>query len=416
MKSFSQYIIESRGIFHSAQIGKQIISGSTLYDVVETGVIDDWDSFQKGKKIVTPNSKSIPKYYTKVINNKEEIYLCGGSQSTSPSKFPGFGWPTASKTKTIKMKPQDFKGITDKWYKVSQLKSVLFKAIDVRSDISEESKEYFKSLYDHYVNGAEVKNYESISSNSNAILRDYGEIVGTIWYLANNSALSSGKVFLPHAGNYPLIDSIIKVNDTEIKVSSKSGKGVSNTVKGKDIVSIISELPKKEQSDIKRKYASELGILQAIENDNTVVGSIKAFNILEPGLYRKFKKDIDDMIKIKGFKKFIDAPVNQSLIDALRVMVPFNEKRSTGNINSKAGVLSLMSKHIELVSKTMKFRELADDVLNGRVIYIHADSIDKKGIITFHATNEDTKIANAYLRYKGSINRASDKLGLQLKV
>lgn len=413
-RNFQEFIFEARGIFNSAQIGKQLMYKDKLYDIVTIGPIDDWSVFSRGKKYFR-SGKSDPKFYTKVENGKETIWLVGSSAVTSPGKFDGWGWPTASKTKTVKLKPQDFPGITDKWMKVKTFRNLLFKAIDKRADLTPPMRDYLKSLFDYYVSGKPVRNYESLQSNKNAVLRDYGEITGTIWYLAQHHSLGEGSVFLPHAGNYPLIDSILKIKGDEIKVSSKSGSGVSNTVKGADLLTIVNEMSPKARKTIFNKYKTEWQILKTLNDNNTVIGSIKAFQLIEPAFSQKHKKAIDQMLKTKVFRQYIGAPTSDDLIKGLLTMVPFNTKRSKGDINTKAGALSLMSKHIEKQSHTMRFRELADEILNGRVIYIYAKSIDTNGVIHYKASSADIPIKGAYLRYKGTITRAADKLGLQLK-
>lgn len=413
MKTLNKFIFEARGVFNPDQIGKQLIFKDQVFDLVSVGTIDDWDVFKKGKKFIV-SGKATPKFYTKLEKGSQDYYLVGSARITSPGKFPGWSWPASGgKSGTIKMKPKDFPGITDKWMKVSALRSALFKAIKARKDLEGPQKAYFMSLFDHYAKNHKVVLYSSVKSNKNSILKDYGEIVGTIWYLATHGAVNSGKVYLPGSGTFPLIDSLILINQHEIKISSKSGKGVSNTIKGKDILAIIQEFAPKERKAILTKYKAEFDVLNAIEKGTVVLGTIAAFKALEPGISAKHKNSINAMVSAKSFRKMPNTPVDPKFIADLSTIVTMNTKH---NLQTQAGVLALMSKYIEVHSKSMKFRALADDVINGRVIYLHADSIDNEGIIKFHVSNQDTPIKDAFLRYKGTVTRAADKLGLQIKI
>ena len=404
-------ILESRGIFHPAQAGKSIIHKSKMYDVQETGIIDDWETFKRKKTIVLDTKLTQdPKYYTRLSDGKNDVYLCGARAQTSPGAFPDTQWPTKDKSKTIALKPQTFKGITDKWMKIPEFKARLFKSIEARSDLSLEMKEYLKTSFMYYLNGTKIKHYDSISSNKNAVMNDYSEILGALWFLTIHSA-HDGSMYLPGSGSYPLIDSIVRTKSGEVQLSSKRG-GLSNTIKGGDINSIIGTLSSKRQTELGHRYKDELAVLDIIQNNTTVVGTIKAFAYMVPSLYHKHKKEIDAIMKDKSFAKLLKTSTEPTLIKDLQAIV--HNVRVKADFSSRADVLFFMSKYIEEHSKTMNYAKLANDVLNGYVVYIIAKGIDDNGMITFDKIDSSSSFKGAYLRYKGGRERAADRLGLQL--
>lgn len=407
-------IFEARGIFNPEQQGKAIIKDGTLYSIIGTGYVDDWETFQKQHKCILANKTTLPKFFTQIESEKgQTLFLVGSRKVTKPSEFPGFSWPTKNNQASLNIKPQSFSGITDKWMTVSVFRSKLFSSIDSRDDLGSGVQIYLKSLFDHYYKNARIEEVESISGHSGAILKDFGEIIGVVWYLGQKGALAKGQVFLPSAGNYPLIDSIVKINGVETRISSKAGGGVSNTIKGADIIKIIDNMPSGMRKNVSRRYAHELDILDVINSNTAVVGSIKAFNIMEPRLYAKHKKEIDAMIKAKSIAKLIKSPIRQDLIDTLKSLVAVNTK---ADLHSKAGALYLMSKHVEKMSYNFAFAGLVEEVLADYVVYVHAKKIAKDGVIEFKYHKVGSGVKGAYLRFKGTVTRAADKLGLQLKL
>jgi hypothetical protein len=73
-----------------------------------------------------------------------------------------------------------------------------------------------------------------------------------------------------------------------------------------------------------------------------------------------------------------------------------------------------MSKHIENRSKYMNYHSLANDILQGYVVYVVAQGFTADGVVKFKKIDSKVSFSGAYLRYKGGRSRAADKLGLQL--
>lgn len=412
--SFREFLLEARGVFHIDKIGTSLIYKGIVYTIEDIGRIEDWDSFKLNNRVVQDTKSNGTSYYVRVSNGTDTYCLVSGSNSgISVNRFLGWSGMTTSKTAVLNIKPQSFDGISDKWLSIKELESRLFSSIDKRSDLDEQTKIFLKSSFSSITSGAKIEFYDTVSGNKNAIIKDYGEILGGIWYLKQRNSLSNGKIYLPEAGNYPLIDLLLKVGDTELKISAKSGNGVSNTVKGKDIFNVLSNLSSDKMKKVKQNYGKELEMLSAIDKHNTVVGTVKAFSIIQPTVYKSYKKAID-LIMNTPFKKMLDQPTDDKLVEHLLSLVSLNMSRVKGSVYSQNGVLMLMSKVIESHSKSMKFVQLSNDILSDNIIYIKAKSIDNSGNITFTYTTNDTVFTKGYLRYKGSLNRSSDKLGLQI--
>ena len=422
----SRLLVESRGIFHPDKISDIAIYNDSEYTLADNGQIDNFELWKSGKNNIKYDSRlkgKTPKYYAKFENNKDLndiIYLVGSNKTTVPKIFD-FHWPQG-KLKTVQtdLKPNTFAGITDRYLSLENLRSILFNSIDDRTDINNELKSYLKSLYDHYYKNTPIVNAEAGKINQNNVLKDFAEIIGVVWRLNEINDTTHSLIFLPHKGNYPLIDSLIVDKDKkEIKISSKSGS-TGNTVKGSDLINIINELPKAEQTKLKKQYKDEYKLLELSSKtkESVVESTLNIFKHMVP----KFKEHFKELDKLKKMKSkdilTYKSPEITKFIEKIKEIAPPYKNIRKGKeqyLDTAMEAYAHISRYIDKETKSMKFKELSNYIINGRVLYIIAKSMNADGSINFKVSSETNEVKEAWLRYKDGLGRIQERLGIQFK-
>jgi hypothetical protein len=347
-------------------------------------------------------------YYSKMSDDVGNVlYLVGSRSTTVPSSFK-FGWATGIHgVRELNLKPQSFRGITDTWMSVNTLRNKLFTDLDKRPGLHKKFRDYLKSLFNHYTNGTEVVNTEESTAHANAIRKDFAEIIGPVWYI-NSHNMNNAKIYFPSDAKNPLTDSIIKVGDKEISISSKSGK-VTNTIKGCDIYKVIELMSPVKKARIEKKYKKELSILNLISDGSMVSGPMNVFKYIQPTMHKEYCTELDSITSAK-FKDMIDIPSDKKLFNAISALLPSVKSDATKN-----GIFFLVNKYIEQETKNLRFKDFMYEVLGNSVEFIVVQSI-KGGIIQFVALNDDaTLTTGAYIGYKDSIGRLKNRLGIQIE-
>lgn len=216
-----------------------------------------------------------------------------------------------------KLKPQDFPGMAGKHIKVSELPTKLIASIRSRKDLDNSLSGYLVKLVQYCDNPTPAikadlaKFIKKIpQQDKNGIQKDFSELLGAI--IINNISkqeLSKLKLamdqqstlFIPTAGNYPLVDFMINTKRVEYQYSVKTMQKTTNTLKAHDILQTVSAATKK-------KYKKETELLEMISENDAKLGPILALAKIAPTM-KEFKKS-DNL-----YKKFIStSKINNDLL------------------------------------------------------------------------------------------------------
>ena len=190
------------------------------------------------------------------------------------------------------LKPNEFDGVTDKRLKLPKYKQALLDAIRKRKDLDPQLIQYL-TLLTKYADGErigipEMKKYAANSRKfHNEIDKDFSELLAPIIILnmskadlknlgLDNLNKRSSEIFLPQAGNYPLVDFIIYVDRTiDIGFSVKKNSGATNVIKPGDIVNTLKPAKYK-----KLRERVEYIVLQILNDNPAKSGPTTAFAYL----------------------------------------------------------------------------------------------------------------------------------------
>ena len=165
------------------------------------------------------------------------------------------------------LKPQQL-GITlDTYISLDTLKKELIEGINNNDKLEPLQKEFVTSLVtgNDTLTSEEKKEVMSETRFLGEVLKNLGEPLGAIMYGDQEGAT---EVFFPKAGNYPLIDYLLKTPEGEIQVSAKTAKGKGNTIKPGDLLKIVDNVGGSIDPD-KRE------IMTIIDDNDVKTGSLK---------------------------------------------------------------------------------------------------------------------------------------------
>jgi len=284
MIKFKQYLKEAtNGVFSKIKIDKSLIKKRDKFTIIEVGnVPNNFETWSKGKNIIKtkvlskPNSKGKIKFYSKVVDNKGNIYfLIGGKAATAPSEFD-MSWES---TPTGRLKIETTMVL--KSYKKTQYvtPTLSFPAyvFDNINDIIRTVITGFnnmKGIPDYIKKTIELNmkppfsvfDWNTIDNRTerNEIAIYFGEILVAMSLLNNELNVFKGnllprgekvaKVIFPTDPSFKAVDSIVETDKgTIIKISSKKGKGAAASLYGNIISYII-----KYNIDVKGTVLDEL--------------------------------------------------------------------------------------------------------------------------------------------------------------
>jgi len=258
---FKEYIKES-GVFDNKKIDKKIINKNNTFIIVDTGEIDDFDTWSIGKNIIKSKPFSKAKFYSKIMSDKGDIYyLVGGSKTSSPGKFD-MSWES-SPTGRLKIETT----MMLKYHKSSLYETptlsfpayIFDNVYEITSTINE-GLDNMKNLPDYIVNTIKSNmappfykfDWGDIKEKTerNEIAVYFGEILVALSLLNNEMSVFKGdlipkgeavsKVIFPKDPSFKAVDSMIETDKkTIIKISSKKGKGAAASLYGNVISHII---------------------------------------------------------------------------------------------------------------------------------------------------------------------------------
>ena len=337
----------------------------------------------------------------------------------------------------MELKPQQF-GLAGKEYTyrayISALKTSISTVIKGKN-----LQKYLLALLD-YTTGAITKTkmeelakiYSSspqIKSQESNIKKYYGEVLGPIWTIKNNSFgdipdISKAKIFHPTAENEPLTDYEVRyprqnkpglkarqlqsnksknttakklVNDmlSSNRISAKSGT-TTNTVKSQDIISLVVQ-----RKDIHKfwKDSKQWGVLEILADNSTAVGPLKAAKYLNeqgelPGYFKlpiadKLINLFENKTAKEVLAKKIDDVLTPTQVQGLRPIIENNTTLSSRYL-SNGGVITTFKNEplivgyicvaieyrIQDLSKDehgLLFHELFSDAVSGLINYVTFD-------------------------------------------
>lgn len=221
-----------------------------------------------------------------------------------------------------KLKPQDFTGLAGVDLPVSTLKDKIIAAVEKRSDLSPQEKSFLIALTDYAATAnppaAKQKALTSAFSKAklknpaiaNATQNDFSEIIGAL-ILANipsstqkslhiNVNKTTSKLFIPAAGNYPLIDFIIRDTSGSYDFSVKALQKTTNVIKPGDVLPLLESARFRK---IKTTHQTETLILKIIDQNSTKHGPMA----LIAYLYKTNRSLVPFKANHPKLKKFLSA-------------------------------------------------------------------------------------------------------------
>jgi hypothetical protein len=274
------------------------------------------------------------------------------------------------------LKPQNLGVTLDKYIPIEQLKKELVKGIKNHPVLDETQKAYVTAL----VTGKgrlTPEQKQEIKDNTgftNEVLKNLGEPLGAIMY-ANE--IGANEVFFPKAGNYPLVDYLLKMPDgKEIQVSAKTAKGQGNIIKAPDVNNII----KQRKGKIDPAKQEILDIL------TTSSGKTGSLNLIP---------------------KFGDAALKKRLKQFLKDNPNFNPTFGKGKYNSLERI-ALEREIIKQINKQYQFDDEFNKYVTVRYVKYNADPNTLKGDIHV-VKNFDVEMAS-----KNSKNHDGERIGFSL--
>ena len=227
------------------------------------------------------------------------------------------------------LKPQQLGVTLDSYIPLDTLKTELIKGINNNDKLEDLQKEFLLALItgENTLTSEEQKEVMSETRFLGEVLKNLGEPLGAILY---GEQIGATDVFFPKAGNYPLIDYLLKTPEGEVQVSAKTAKGKGNTIKPGDLLKIIDKVG--DDIDSERKE-----ILTIINDNDVKTGSLKLIpKYGDEGL----KKQYEDFIKNNpGFPK--NGTYNPS--DRLAL-----EREMVRQLNKKYDFSDLFNKYVSV--------------------------------------------------------------------
>lgn len=285
--------------------------------------------------------------------------------------------PDKTSGEYFKLKPQDL-GITlDKFISLDQLKLELANGIKNNERISEGERDVLLYLVtqENKPTEEEINQVFSNVKFNNELLKNLGEPLGALNY---GEELNASSVFFPAAGNYPMIDYILKVGNEEIPISAKSSKGVGNTVKPIDLEKVVKSRGGKIDTE-KQEF------IDIISNNSVMVGSLK---LIEKFGSDKLKDELEEFYETHPEFPKLDYEGHRARIKLEKDLI------KELNLNPKFNFSDLFNQYVNVIYVKYK---------------LDVPSLDESSIVIDQGKFE-IKILS-----KNSPGHDSDRLGFQVK-
>jgi len=188
------------------------------------------DIIKAGEQIIT---QIIPEYQPKipVLYNGNIVYVSIDNIDKGLGK---------ASTEYYDFKPQDLGITADEDIPIDKLKQEAALGINANQQINDTQKKFLLQLLNDSTDLTPEEKQEIFAEKNflNQVIKNLGEVYGAISYAQQ---IEASTIFYPSAGNYPLIDYILKKDDKNIPVSAKSATGKGNVVKLGDIKKLVGD-------------------------------------------------------------------------------------------------------------------------------------------------------------------------------
>ena len=197
---------------------------------------------------------------------------------------------TGSNTVSFSLKPQDFPNVGGTKLNFLSYYNNIISSINNRSDLPDVVKNYLVQLVEYCNTHSQgdridlVSAYSSLSDSAysscdNLVAKDFSELIAPICVLQRGSSylvkmgftnlnVNNASIFVPTAGNYPLVDFII--NDTEGReypFSVKAMSSTTNVIKPQDLMKFVDDNAQ-DAFIIKFKNTPEYEVLRLLGQTN----------------------------------------------------------------------------------------------------------------------------------------------------
>jgi len=220
-------------------------------------------------------------------------------------------------TEYYDFKPQDLGITANQDISIDQLKQEASTGINANQQITDTQKKFLLQLVNGATDLTPEEKQEILTEKNflNQVIKNLGEVYGAISYAQQVEAPT---IFYPSAGNYPLIDYILKKGDENIPVSAKSAAGKGNVVKLGDIKKLVGDnsidADKKFIIDTVSSEPARTGPLSLIDRfgDETLKQEYKEFLQDNPE-FPKVGFDVNEKLRLeREIIKQINAKINFS--------------------------------------------------------------------------------------------------------
>ena len=300
--------------FADSEIETTVKKDTPIYD--ESGK-KTGDIIKAGEQITT---QVTPEYQPKipVLYNGNTIYLSIDSIDKGLGKVS---------TEYYKFKPQDLDIPTNQDISIDQLKTEVAAGINANQQISDTQKKFLLQLLNGATDLTPEEKQEILAERNflNQVIKNLGEVYGAILYAEQ---IEAPTIYYPSAGNYPLIDYILKKDDKNVFVSAKSAAGKGNVVKLGDIKKLVGD---NEISD-DQKF-----IIDTITSSSSKTGSLK--------LIDRFG---DEKIK-QEYKEFLENNPDFDKNNFDKSQRLYLEKEIIKQINTKVNFSDIFNKFVNVI-------------------------------------------------------------------
>jgi len=300
--------------FADSEIETTVKKDTPIYD--ESGK-KTGDIIKAGEQITT---QVTPEYQPKipVLYNGNIIYLSVDSIDKGLGK---------ASTEYYKFKPQDLGIPVDQDISIDQLKQEASIGINANQQINDTQKKFLLQLLNGATDLTPEEKQEILAESNfiNQVIKNLGEIYGAILYAEE---IKASTIFYPSAGNYPLIDYILKKDDKNIPVSAKSAAGKGNVVKLGDIKKLVGN----NEINDDQKF-----IIDTISSEPARTGPLK--------LIDRFG---DEKIK-QEYKEFLENNPNFSKNNFDKSQRLYLEKEIIKQINTKVNFSDIFNKFVNVI-------------------------------------------------------------------
>lgn len=354
-------------------------------------------------QIASTYNPSAPVFYTHIDNLTKPV---------TQSIYEGF------------FKPQRF-DLANQEYSVGDYVTALNAAINNRTDIRGELKDYLLALVKYADTNTSIGDFNStdlLQLPLNKIRNDFGECLGPIYAIKRgltsigvNSA--TAKILIPSRSNEPLVDYYIVTPSKTIKVSAKSSGPNPNTLKVSSLIPLVEQNISLRTS---LSLSQEYNVMKIINSYSMLQGPIQAASYL--GLIDPVAAN--SVANLRGSNYIPNPSLFAPLIRSDGRLAPI--LRSNSNDFSKVRITvsqisyacdKLVVAYSKQSAHSLKFSDIVKKALANEMFFIHFSL--SAGQPSFNLRRADgvtgqPTIANLHFRSKNGYDYQKDKLGFKL--